>query len=515
MLPPKVIPAFCAFPDRLTGSMPALKIALVAAEVAPLAKTGGLADVTAALARALHLRGHDVRVFLPLYGQLSSNGQQFTPVADLDALTLDYPGGSVKYRVQTTPLPNSKAKGGRELLLECIDAPELYHRNSFYTSEPDEPVRWASLCRASLEICQRTGWAPDIVHANDWHTGLLPLLLKTWYGWDELFHNTRSLLSIHNIGYQGVFPAKVIEQLGLQDAADQFHQEHLEQGQVGFLETGLLHASWLSTVSSTYAREIQTAEYGMGLEGLLKQRHDHLTGIVNGIDADEWNPASDPLIPHHFEATAMGGKAKMKAALLERMGLPKPAKGRGPLLAGIVSRMTGQKGFELLPDILPVLLRGDDIQLVVLGSGEERYESYFQWLQQTYPDKVALHLGYDNELSHWIEAGSDLFLMPSRYEPCGLNQMYSLRYGTVPLVRHTGGLADTVVRWDPKSGAGTGFVFGEFQSEALHNTLRHALEVWKEPARWDQLVQNGMAMDFSWKQQAQQYVNLYKQVLAN
>lgn len=490
-----------------------LKIALVASEAAPFAKTGGLADVVSALARALHRQGHDVRVFLPLYGRLNTSGIVFTAARGLQDLSLEFPGGKLRYSVRTAPLPNSTNKGADgPLQVEFIDCPELYQRESFYTDEADEPVRWATLTRAVIEVCQHTAWAPDIVHCNDWHTGLMPLYLKEWYGWDELFSKTRTLLSIHNIGYQGTFPASVIEQLGLEEARELFHQEHLQDGYVSFLEMGLLHADWLSTVSCTYAQEIQGEEYGMGLEGLLQARDDHLEGIVNGIDVEEWDPSSDPLLPHAYSAADLGGKSRMKASLLERMGLPLPD-GRGAMLVGIIARMTGQKGFELLPDILPVLLRRDDFQLVVLGSGEESHENYFKWLQETYPDKVAIKIGYDNELSHWIEAGSDLFLMPSRYEPCGLNQMYSLRYGCVPLVRATGGLADTVEAWNGERASGTGFVFQEFTSEALFQALSQALEIWQDQQAWDKLVQNGMAQDFSWEQQAAHYVELYRRIL--
>ncbi|MFT7680216.1 MAG: starch synthase [Planctomycetota bacterium] len=493
--------------------MTPLKIALVASEATPFAKTGGLADVVSALARALHRQGHDVRVFLPLYGRMSGTGFSFTPVEGLQDLELEFPGGKVRYSVRTAPLPNSAREDGEGALqVEFIDCPELYHRDSFYTDEADEPVRWATLSRAVIEVCQHTAWAPDIVHCNDWHTGLIPLYLKKWYGWDKLFAGTRSLLSIHNIGYQGTFPASVIEQLGLEEARELFHQEHLEEGYVSFLEMGLLHASWLSTVSRTYAREIQGKEYGMGLQDLLQARDDHLEGIVNGIDVDEWSPSKNPLLPHPYSAQDLSGKARMKASLLERMGLPVP-EGRGPMVAGIVSRMTGQKGFELLPDLLPVLLRQDDFRLVVLGSGEQNHEDYFNWLQETYPDKVAVKIGYDAELSHWIEAGSDLFLMPSRYEPCGLNQMYSLRYGCVPLVRKTGGLADTVEAWNGAAGTGTGFVFEEFTSEALFQALTQALQTWQDPEAWGKLVQNGMAQDFSWEQQSAHYVTLYRRIL--
>jgi starch synthase len=297
----------------------------------------------------------------------------------------------------------------------------------------------------------------------------------------------------------------------MQDAREHFHQERLANGGVNFLETGILHAHWLSTVSETYAREIQTAEHGHGLEGLLAQRADHLAGIVNGVDYDVWSPEVDPHIAAPFDADDLSGKRACRDALLEEMGVaPDPA---GPVL-GIVSRMTGQKGFELLPEILPVLLQGEDVRLVVLGSGEASHERYFQWLREALPGKVGVRIGYDDALAHRIEAGSDVFLMPSRYEPCGLNQMYSLRYGTVPLVRATGGLADTVERFDPGAGSGTGFVFYDFTSDALHDTLRHALEVWRDQGAWRAMQVRGMRMDFSWDVQVRRYEDLYAALMA-
>ena len=492
-----------------------LRVALVASEVAPFAKTGGLADVSAALARALHRAGHDVRLFLPRYATL----REFpgTPETRLDPFGLEFPGRTVGVAVRTVPLPDSEDAKGRPLLVELVDAPDLFGRASYYTEDEDEPVRWAGFSRAVLEACQRTGWSPDVLHCNDWHTALIPLFLKRRYAWDRLFEGTRTLLSIHNIGYQGTFPAEAIERVGLGEARDDFHQAHLEEGRVSFLETGVIWASWLSTVSETYAREIQTAEYGMGLEELLAARSDHLVGVVNGIDAGEWDPERDPLIPHHFTPDDLDGKRGCRDELLASFDLSPVGEGTGgappaPVL-GIVSRMTAQKGFELLPDILPVFLKRADLRLVVLGSGEERYERYFQWLRDTFPDRVGCYFGYQNELAHRIEAGADLFLMPSRYEPCGLNQMYSLRYGTVPLVRHTGGLADTVERWDPERRAGTGFVFFEFTADALYHTLDHALEVWRDREAWATLVRQGMARDFSWRRQAVQYVDLYHRML--
>ena len=491
--------------------MAPLKIALLGSEVAPFAKTGGLADVVSALGKALHRRGHEVRVLLPAYGKLREGGTRLRPVPGLDDLALEFPGRSLSFGVRKAPLPDSERADGAVLEVEFLDCPELYHRNGYYTSDSDEPLRWAALCRGAVELFQRTGWSPDVVHCNDWHTAVLPLYLRTRYAWDRLFQGTRTLLSIHNIGYQGSFPPEAIEQIGLLDARQMFHQDHLAEGRMSFLETGILHASWLSTVSETYAREIQEAEQGMGLEDLLRARADHLTGIVNGVDSGEWNPESDPLIPHHYTVDDLSGKARCKKALLDRMGLEHDPEA---MVIGVVSRMTMQKGFELLPDILPVLLQREDLRLVVLGSGEERYEKYFQWLRDTFPSRVGVYAGFHNELAHWIEAGADLFLMGSRYEPCGLNQMYSQLYGTVPLVRHTGGLADTVDRWDPETRTGSGFVFYEFSTDALYHTMVHALEVWRDRDAWATLMRSGMERDFSWTRQAVLYEDLYRKMLA-
>jgi len=355
------------------------------------------------------------------------------------------------------------------------------------------------------------GWGPDVFHCNDWHTGLLPLYLKAGYAWDELFRDTKTLLTIHNIGYQGAFPAERLAELDLDEHRDLLYREDLDAGVLNMLKTGLLYADALSTVSETYAREIQTEEYGMGLEGILQARADHLFGIVNGVDYDVWSPEADELIPHRFSPDDPTGKAKNKRELLERFSLA-PADDGVPLL-GIVSRLTGQKGFELLPDVLPVFLQRQDLRLVVLGSGEEKYESYFQWLRDTFPEKVAVYRGYDDALAHAIEAGSDLFLMPSRYEPCGLNQMYSLRYGTIPVVRKTGGLADTVRPFDPATGEGTGFLFDEFTSEGLFRALGEALHVFRDRKAWKRLVANAMREDFSWERQAGLYVDLYERLI--
>ncbi len=483
--------------------MDPLKIALVSSEVAPYAKTGGLADVSAALARHLHRKRHDVRLFMPLYRRV--RGQvDLEPVAVLQDIPMKMGERTYWYSISTGRL----SKGGPQVWF--VRCPELFDREGIYTQDQDEHVRFALLSRAALESCQWTQWAPDIVHCNDWHTGLIPLYLRTLYAWDKLFARTRTVLTIHNIGYQGVVGADALKELSLEGERRFLYQEDLNEGRVNFLKTGILYANALTTVSRTYAREIQGDEHGMGLQALLRQRADSLFGIVNGVDYDEWNPRKDALIPEPFHARDLRGKDLNKKALCERFNLPFDA--RAPLV-GIVSRLTVQKGFELLPDILPVLLRKDDLRLVVLGSGDERYENYFRWLSGAFPKKVAFQSGFDNALAHLIEAGSDMFLMPSRYEPCGLNQMYSQRYGSVPVVRRTGGLADTVSPWDAAAGSGTGFLFDEFKPEALLGALERALATWRDEGAWARLVQNGMAQDFSWESRVDEYVALYHKLI--
>lgn len=479
------------------------RVCFVSSELAPIAKTGGLADVAAGLCRDLTAAGHDVRLYMPLYRRVREAGLQLEPSAEQRDIELNFGARKVKCSVLTSVLEGPA--GGAGIRVFFVDAPELFGGEELYGGE-DEHMKFAVLSRAAIEGCQRMQWAPDLFHCNDWHAALLPLYLRTTYGWDRLFSQTKTLLTIHNIGYQGNFDANVLADLGLMEQRRRLPREDQEAGRLNILKVGILSADALSTVSRTYAAEIQTPEFGMGLQDALRSRAEVLSGIVNGVDYADWDPSSDKLIPHPYSAADLSGKAKNKAALCADFGLPL---GERTPVFGIVSRLTGQKGFDLLPDILPILLQRADIRLVVLGSGESDHEKYFQWLRDTWPDKVANYRGYSNELAHRIEAGADLFLMPSRYEPCGLNQMYSLRYGTVPVVRRTGGLADTVQHFDPATGEGTGFVFDDFKAEALLWAMRQALEVWSQPAAWDRLVQNGMAMDYSWERQGREYEQLY------
>ncbi len=486
------------------------RILLVASEVAPFAKSGGLADVSSALARYLGGAGLDVRIVMPLYARVRSVmiGDEplvLEPRADMQGVEARLGDRTLSFSVFEAPLPKSEQK------VLFIDCPELYGGDAIYTSGPDEPLRFAFLCRAALASCQWTRWKPDIVHCNDWHTGLLPFYMKTEFAWDRMFEGAKTVLSIHNIGYQGVFGGDVLGRLALAASWASMHPHDPRPARVNFLEAGIRHADVVTTVSETYAREIQTPELGMGLDGLLRMRSADLVGITNGVDYGEWNPATDPHIPAPYGPGDMDGKRKAKEKLVRGFDL-----GFEPDVPvyGVVSRLTGQKGFELFPDALGKLFEEADLRLVVLGTGEPGHEHYFQTLRDRRPHQVGFYAGYYEDLAHLIEAGSDAFLMPSRYEPCGLNQMYSLKYGTLPIVRKTGGLADTVVPFDAASETGTGFVFEAFRSDALLAAVRQSLSVWKDRPRWDAMVQRAMAQDFSWDRQGPKYVALYKRLMS-
>jgi starch synthase len=465
---------------------------------------GGLADVAAALPAELRAIGHDVRVFLPFYSRIRESDRRYEPVDDVGRVPVEIGAKRYSFTLTTTELVSNA------LPIHLVDCPPLYQRPGIYTSDADEAQRWLLFSRAVLESCQRLDWAPDVFHCNDWHTALIPFLLRGAYHWDALFEKTRTLLTIHNIGYQGIFGGSAVGRLGLERWADLLDQIDLRDDRVNFLRTGLNHTDFISTVSPTYAKEIQTDEYGMGLAPLLRARRDRLVGILNGVDYSQWSPECDPFIPHHFSADDLTGKRENKRGLLEQLGLdPDP---EAPLI-GMVTRFAQQKGLELCAEVLPRLLRSEDLRLIVLGSGEAVYEKFFDGLQRSSPGRVCYHRGYHDELAHAIEAASDLFLMPSRYEPCGLNQLFGMRYGTLPLVRRTGGLADTVVPYDSADGRGTGFVFEHFSAEGLTWALERALETWQDQERWLHLMDNAMRRDFSWKVQVRPYEALYRKIL--
>jgi starch synthase len=463
-----------------------LRVLFVSSEVAPYAKTGGLGDVAAALPKALRAAGHDVRVVMPLYSRVKETGLQLV-VRDL-VLTL----GSVRVVVSIFE------KGG----VYFVRCPSLYGRQGIYTSDPDEHLRFAVLAWAALSLCQRIRFAPDIVHANDWQSSLLPLLLRTMFAWDRLFDQTRTVLTIHNIGHQGTFGADTLGSTGLAPAAHHFHQDQLREGRINFLLTGILYANAITTVSPTYAREIQTPEHGVGLDSFLRDRRDVLFGVLNGIDEDEWSPDRDTKLPHRYSADDLSGKELCKKVLLSDAQLPYV---RGVPVVGIVSRLAWQKGFDLCFGVLPRALARGNMQLVVLGTGEPQYEQLFTTLANAFPRQVAYRRAFSEPAAHLVEAGADMFLMPSRYEPCGLNQLYSLRYGTLPIVHHTGGLADTVHD-------SNGFVFEHFDENGLRWALGRALSVWQTPNVWRHMQQIAMAGRYSWSERVTAYEQVYRMV---
>jgi len=481
-----------------------MRIAHITSELAPLAKVGGLADVLAALPRELVARGHDVQVYLPLYRRVHESGLALTPDPELQDLPLQLGRHVLRYSISTVRPP------GSDLAVRLVDCPALYDRAGVYTQDADEHLRFILLTRAAIECCQRTQWAPDILHCHDWQSALAPLYLKTVYAWDRLFERTRTVLTLHNLGHQGTFGTGVLDDLGLGDGAKRLHQRDLADGRIGFLKTGIAYADALTTVSPTYAIEIQSEQLGMGLDGLLRQRAAHLVGILNGIDTQEWDPSKDPHLAMRYSARSLWRKEKNKEQLHRELGLEYTP---GVPLVGIVSRLTAQKGLELVGPVVSELLRERELRFVALGSGEPRLEEMLQSMQARHPGKACFWRGFNEKLAHRIEAGADLFLMPSLYEPCGLNQMYSMRYGTPPVVRATGGLADTVTQFDPRSGEGTGFVFEHYTTDGLRWALGVALAVYDDQRAWKKLQANGMATDHSWNHAAGEYEQFYGRIV--
>lgn len=474
-----------------------MRVLFVASEVHPYIKTGGLADVAAALPAALRSLGHDVVTLLPLYRQVDRERHGLRPIEQLTDVPLSFGPNHGNW--------SGWAHDASRTIL--VELPELYDRDYLYGHDEDEAIRWAALSHVALQLPGLLGWQPHIIHCNDWQTGLLPVLIEGRRS-DPLLAKTRTVMTIHNLGYQGHFGSLIVGRLGLEGVEHRIHQNHLADGYIGFLETGLLASDAITTVSPTYAAEIQTPEGGAGLDWLLRQRSDAVFGILNGIDDAEWNPASDDLIPANYSIDDMKGKATNRIALLERLELDATP---GPPVIGIITRLAYQKGIEIMEAPLRHFLHTWDVRVAVLGSGEQRYEAMFAKLADDFPDRVGFFNGYDNELAHLIEAGSDVFLMPSLYEPCGLNQMYSLAYGTAPVVRRVGGLADTVV--DASEEGGTGFVFDEFSEHALGTALGRALDLHTKHAEWRALLNRGMSQSFSWEDRAEDYVSLYRSLV--
>ena len=478
-----------------------LRILFVSPEVVPFAKTGGLADVAGSLPKALKALDCDIRLVMPLYQAVRQGKFPIKKVLE----NLPIPLGS-----RQIPSDIYQGELDKSLPVYFIERDEFYDRPNLYGSARgdyiDNDSRFTFFARGTLTTAKALGFQPDIIHCHDWQTGLIPACLHFERGTSPFYHNAASIFTIHNMAYQGIFPKEIVELAGL--PGESFSPSGLEfWGKANLLKAGIVYSQIINTVSRKYSREIQTAEYGYGLEGILSDRKDDLFGIVNGVDYELWNPENDSYLAAHYNRQDLSGKKTCKKDLLNEFNLSRDRL-KYPVL-GVISRLADQKGFDLLAGIMDRLLE-KEVSLVVLGTGEEKYHRLFAQLAEKYPKKLGVRLSFDNALAHKIEAGSDMFLMPSLYEPCGLNQIYSPKYGTIPVVRATGGLDDTIISFDPKTGKGTGFKFALYQTEALWSALEEALGVYQNQIQWVRLMENAMAMNFSWETSAREYIKLYQ-----
>jgi starch synthase len=476
-----------------------MRVLMIASEVAPWAKTGGLADVLGALPAALERLGHHVTVVLPRYRSV------VLPPAETRPL-------SVRLGAQVHDVVAHVAAVSAQHRVVFVDAPRFFDRDGFYTSGgvdyPDNALRFALLCAAALDFVHGDGEAIDVVHAHDWQAGLTPAMIRTMPSrWPGLV-GAGLVFTIHNLAYQGTFSRDVVPALGLPWEVFRIDTGEF-WGQFGYLKTGITYSDIVTTVSPTYANETRTRESGVGLDGVLRALGDRYLGILNGIDTALWDPARDPLLPAHFTADDLSGKRACKRALLERTGLPVGDDMLERPLIGLVSRLVEQKGLDLIEAAAEELLELD-ASWVFVGSGDPRHERALREMAVRHPTRVAAHIGFDDGLAHLVEAGADIFLMPSKFEPCGLNQMYSLRYGTVPIVHAVGGLDDTVQPYTSRAQGATGFKFEEPTPAALVRTVRQALRLFQSPDAWTRLMRNGMAADHSWQTSAREYVRVYR-----
>jgi starch synthase len=485
---------FIRHPSKFT--VQPMRIALLSSEVVPFAKTGGLADVAGALPKALAKHDVDARIILPLYQQIDRSLLNHSVIEDVP----------VQWRgqIRLTRVYQSGAAGAPAYL---IDAPEYFSKPSIYGYANDHE-RFAFFSRAALALIKHLDWQPDVVHGNDWPCGFAMMELRARRRYDEFFRGIKTLFSIHNLAYQGAFDPGDLWWLGFGESPDK--DDFMVKGAASALKAGLIAADALSTVSHRYSQEIQTPEHGSGLDWLLRGRRDRLAGITNGVDYDLWNPETDPQIAANFSATDLSGKLTCKLELLRRFGLPEEPE--RPIIA-IISRLVSQKGYDLIRQLAGEILQTGSF-FIALGAGAKEYEDFLQRWHDSARQRVGIYKGYAGEpLAHQIEAGADMFLMPSYYEPCGLNQMYSMRYATVPIVRATGGLDDTVENFDPSRGTGTGFKFRDYNAGALLEKIREALYFYGRPEQWRKIQLNGMAMDNSWSAAAQKYVQLYREIV--
>lgn len=490
--------------------MSALKIAYVSPEIVPFAKTGGLADVAGALPSALVKMGNDVKVFMPLYSVIDRG--KYCITCQESGLNIDVAGKMQSYDLYHCRLNDSECDFYFINMVEYFDRDGLYVSSQTGKDWEDNDERFIAFSRAVLKTLMALDMRPDIIHCNDWQTGLIPAYLKCSNGKYDYFKQSGTVFTIHNIAYQGLFQAQSFSKLDI-DRKWFYPTGGFEYyGKVSFLKAGLQFADILTTVSERYAEEIQSSpEYGYGMEGVLRERSKDLYGVVNGIDYSIWDPATDKLIKAHFNPKNLGGKKKNKNTLRKLNKLPLVH--RDVPLIGVITRLTDQKGLDIFTEVAEQIFELD-LQMVILGTGDEKYEKQLENLARRYPKKLAVNIKFDNKLAHLIEAGADMFLMPSRYEPCGLNQLYSLKYGTVPIVRETGGLADTIENCNPAKKIGTGFLFKNYDSWEFLNTIRFAVEVYKNKTVWTELMRRGMEKNFSWEHSAVKYVKIYQRAMS-
>jgi len=478
-----------------------VKVLFVAAEAVPFAKTGGLADVAGSLPKQLRAQGADVRVMMPKYSSIAPQYKE--------QMTLKHKAAvAVGWRQQYCGVEQLEYEGVPFYFIDNEDyfkRPELY---GYY----DDAERFAFFCRAVLDVLPHLDFIPDVIHCNDWHTGMVSVFLQAHYRHNPQYQKIRTVFTIHNLRYQGVFPKEIMPDL-LSLGWEYFGIDGLEfHNQVNFMKGGLVFSDIITTVSRTYAEEIQYEFYGEKLEGLLRKRREDIVGIVNGIDYDVYNPSNDELITTPFDAHSIDLKCENKVKLQERLGLPVK---RGTPMLAIISRLVAPKGLDLIAHILDELIAGEDLQLVVLGTGEEQYEALFQQAAWKYPNKVSANIYFDETLAHQVYAAADIFLMPSQYEPCGIGQLIALRYGTLPVVRETGGLKDTIQPYNKYTGLGNGFSFTNYNAHDLLFTVKKALGLYYDKPVWAKIVHNAMQSDYSWRQSAAQYQSIYNRLHSN
>lgn len=489
------------------------KILFVTSEVVPFVKTGGLADVSAALPQMLSEQGHEVRIVVPKYGAVDDRKFKIHEVVRLKDIKINIGNEEILFSIKSCFLPGQKVR----VQIYFLDNHDYFgSRNSLYTDPmtgndyADNAERFILLNRAVFELIIKLGWMPDIIHCNDWQCGLIPAYLKTIYKDEENFDKFKTLFTIHNLAYQGAFPKTAFKKTGLPKKLDS-PKELLHNGKLNFMKCGLLYADVINTVSKTYANEIRTkTDLGAGLKDVLSKRKNDLYGIINGIDTKVWNPEKDKHLPKKYTIKNIESKLVNKQVLAEKFGFE--FKEDTPII-GVISRLYDSKGIDLVQKIFPELMK-QNVQMILLGTGDKKYHTFFDKMSQKYKEKFACYLGFNDELAHLIEGGADIFLLPSRYEPCGLNQMYSLKYGTVPVVRDTGGLADTVEKYNEKTGEGNGFIFSKYDPKDFIKEIKRAFKVYEDKDSWTKIMKAGMKSDFSWNSSSKKYVDLYKTMLS-